>query len=62
MAFQVAAVVHSMAVVLLLPDAETTIVVAMPLHRRLMDYPPFMNADFDIHYVERWLEEPAAKA
>ena len=34
----------------------------IPLHRRLMDYPPFMNADFDIHYVERWLEEPAAKA
>ena len=33
----------------------------IPLHRRLMDYPPFMNADF-IHYVERWLEEPAANA
>ena len=34
----------------------------IPLHRRLMDYQPFIDADFDIHYVERWLEAPAAQS
>ena len=28
----------------------------IPLHRRLMDYQPFIDAEFDIHYVERWLD------
>ncbi|MEC9234293.1 MAG: acetyl-CoA carboxylase biotin carboxylase subunit [Planctomycetota bacterium] len=31
----------------------------IPLHRRLMDHPDFVSADFDIHYVERWLEDPS---
>ena len=31
----------------------------IPLHRRLMDSREFIEADFDIHYVERWLDEPA---
>ena len=30
----------------------------IPLHRRLMDYAPFIDAQFDIHYVERWLDVP----
>ena len=34
----------------------------IPLHRRLMDYQPFIDANFDIHYVERWLEEPATQS
>ena len=28
----------------------------IPMHRRLMDAQQFIDADFDIHYVERWLE------
>lgn len=32
----------------------------IPLHRRLMDHPQFLDADFDIHYVERYLKgEPS---
>ena len=34
----------------------------IPLHRRLMDHPDFVSADFDIHYVERWLESPVGQA
>ena len=32
----------------------------IPLHRRLMDHPNFNAADFDIHYVERWLDAAEA--
>jgi len=28
----------------------------IPLHRRIMDSKPFVDADFDIHYIERWLK------
>ena len=31
----------------------------IPLHRRLLDAREFIEADFDIHYVERWLEDTA---
>lgn len=31
----------------------------VPLHRRIMDSKPFMNADFDIHYLERMLRQDA---
>ena len=34
----------------------------IPLHRRLMDHPNFNAADFDIHYVERWLEAAEASS
>jgi acetyl-CoA carboxylase biotin carboxylase subunit len=38
----------------------------IPLHRRLLESKPFVNADFDIHYVERLLKadqpSPAAAA
>ena len=33
----------------------------LPLHRRLMDAREFVETDFDIHYVERWLEQEEAK-
>jgi len=32
----------------------------IPLHRRIMDSKPFIDADFDIHYIERWLKAGAA--
>jgi acetyl-CoA carboxylase, biotin carboxylase subunit len=35
----------------------------IPLHRRIMDHPQFLDATFDIHYIERMLKaeaEPAA--
>jgi acetyl-CoA carboxylase biotin carboxylase subunit len=28
----------------------------IPLHRRLMETPQFVDAEFDIHYVERMLK------
>ena len=31
----------------------------IPLHRRLLRSRPFMDADFDIHYVERLMKEQA---
>ena len=31
----------------------------IPLHRALMDNPQFVDASFDIHYVERWLKDRA---
>ena len=31
----------------------------IPLHRRIMDCKPFVDADFDIHYVERLLKQDA---
>ena len=34
----------------------------IPLHRRLMDHPNFNAADFDIHYVERWLDAAEASS
>lgn len=34
----------------------------IPLHRRLMDHPNFNAADFDIHYVERWLDGAEASS
>ncbi len=34
----------------------------IPLHRRIMDYGPFIEANFDIHYVERLLKQDAAEA
>jgi acetyl-CoA carboxylase, biotin carboxylase subunit len=33
----------------------------IPLHRRLMDHPQFLDASFDIHYVERMLKAEAAE-
>jgi acetyl-CoA carboxylase biotin carboxylase subunit len=30
----------------------------LPLHRRLIASEPFVKHDFDIHWVERLLEEP----
>jgi acetyl-CoA carboxylase biotin carboxylase subunit len=32
--------------------AKTTI----PLHRKIMDHPDFVNGTHDIHYIERWLK------
>ncbi len=29
------------------------------LHKRIMDTTEFQNADFDIHWVERWLNSNA---
>ena len=29
----------------------------IPLHRKLMDAKQFVNAEFDIHYIERLLDE-----
>lgn len=34
----------------------------IPLHRRLMDHPDFVSANFDIHYVERWLDSDSVAA
>ncbi|MCI0362464.1 MAG: acetyl-CoA carboxylase biotin carboxylase subunit [Phycisphaerales bacterium] len=31
----------------------------IPLHRRIMDSKPFIDADFDIHYIERLLKQGA---
>jgi len=36
--------------------AKTTI----PLHQRIMDRPEFTQANFDIHWVERWLASQPA--
>jgi acetyl-CoA carboxylase biotin carboxylase subunit len=34
----------------------------IPLHLKVLDHPDFRKATHDIHYVERWLKEVAAKA
>ena len=34
----------------------------IPLHRRIMDHGPFIEASFDIHYVERLLKQDAAES
>jgi acetyl-CoA carboxylase biotin carboxylase subunit len=33
----------------------------IPLHRRIMDEPEFVDAAHDIHWVERWLKREAAR-
>jgi acetyl-CoA carboxylase biotin carboxylase subunit len=34
----------------------------IPLHRRIMDHPDFVDATHDIHYVERWMKEEGARS
>jgi acetyl-CoA carboxylase biotin carboxylase subunit len=34
----------------------------IPLHRRIMDHPDFVDATHDIHYVERWMKAEGARS